>query len=79
MGVADSLPELVRTSNPDYEVRHVVNVFPFRLYVEMIGDTAGRIYLREQDRLTVVTASDTSMRELRDALTAALEAGYQGG
>lgn len=64
---------MIDSPNPAYKVHQIQNCFPFRVDSEMIGATAGRIYFREQNRLIVVTASDHTLRVLRDQLTKLLE------
>jgi hypothetical protein len=60
--------ELMEAQNPDYKIREVVNCIPFRTGAEMIGATAGRIYLREQNKIFAVTMSDWQMRNLYEEL-----------
>jgi hypothetical protein len=69
------LMAIVEAANPDYQVTTVHNVFPFKADADMIGASAGRIYLREQDTLTVITCSESQLRLLRDAIDRALEEG----
>lgn len=70
--ITPRLLAIVAARNPDYQVKTVTNAVPFRVAAEMIGATAGRIYLRESTHLTAATMSDGLLRELRDAITQAL-------
>lgn len=73
--VAAHVQTMIDSPNPDYQVRHVENRIPFALEAALIGASAGRVYLREQNRLVAVTLSTHLMVELRDKIDAALKGG----
>jgi hypothetical protein len=76
--VSEVATKIAATKNPEYQITEVVNLLPFRSAVEMVGETAGRIYLRTRNTLYAVTTSDRALEELRDQINAALEAGPHG-
>jgi hypothetical protein len=65
---SELVQRFVESPNPLYRVHEVENVIPFRAEAEMIGATAGRLYLREQNRLVAVTMSRKLMLELGELL-----------
>lgn len=72
MAISAALRKLAEAKNPEYAIRNVVNLAPFKTEAEMLGRSAGRIYLRGQNTIHAATMSDNTMRELRDQITRAL-------
>ena len=66
--VSPRLAKIAKATNPEYAITEVVNMVPFAVDAERHGATAGRIYLREQNRLYVVTMSDLAFARLLKAL-----------
>lgn len=66
------LAELVNENNADYAVKDVVNVIPFRAGAERIGNSALRVYLREQNKVTVLTMSELLFEKLTREMAAAV-------
>ena len=58
------LAAMLEAVNPEFRIDETVQIVPFALDIERSGATAGRIYLREQNRLYVVTMSDLAFARM---------------
>lgn len=73
--MSEVLSRLCEAANPDYKVTEIENVLPFEVAAEIIGASAGRLYLRERNKVTAVTTSIVGLLEIIDAIQKAIEKG----